>query len=72
MAELSTTSWERVRVTAERVRRVDADFADVPQDVRRRYVAEEVRRGVEAVEPGDRASFLAELDRQVPWVRGAY
>ncbi|HSI36522.1 MAG: hypothetical protein ACAI43_00875 [Phycisphaerae bacterium] len=72
MAELSTTSRERVGVTAERVRRVDADFADVPQDVRRRYVAEEVRRGVESVEPGDRAAFLAELDRQVPWVRGAY
>ncbi|HEY7115713.1 MAG TPA: hypothetical protein VH475_03950 [Tepidisphaeraceae bacterium] len=66
MAELSTESAERIAITANRLRAVQADFADQPLDLRRRYLGEEVKRALSMVEPQARPAFLDELRRRFP------
>jgi hypothetical protein len=55
-----------VTATANRLRMVQADFADQGADVRREYLSEEIERALSSVVPEQRQPFLAELMAQFP------
>jgi len=55
-----------VVATANRLRLVQADFADEPEDVRRGYLADEIQRALSGLVPGERQAFLDELKEHFP------
>jgi hypothetical protein len=66
MAELSTENSDRIATTAKRLRAVQVDFADQPIELRRRYLGDEVKRALSAIEPEQRPAFMDELRRRFP------
>ena len=55
-----------VAATANRLRMVQADFADQGAEVRREYLSEEVERALSNVVPDQRQAFLSDLMEQFP------
>ncbi|MGA2498362.1 MAG: hypothetical protein ABSH20_11510 [Tepidisphaeraceae bacterium] len=54
--------------TANRLRLIQADFADETEQVRRDYLADEIQRALSALVPEERGAFLKELaDRFPTW-----
>lgn len=56
----------RVAAVCNRLRAVQADFADAPPLVRQRYLADEIQRALKDIVPDQRPAFLAALERQFP------
>lgn len=68
MSQVSSNS-ERAKLvaaTANRLRLVQADFADESDEVRRGYLADEVQRALASVVPDEREAFLRELQEHFP------
>ncbi len=55
-----------VAATVNRLRLVQVDFADQPQDVRENYLAEEIEHAIAKILPDQRGPFLAELKERFP------
>jgi hypothetical protein len=66
MADLSDQSAQHLASTANRLRAVQIDFAGRDVDVRRVYLAEELRHALAAVEPPQRHEFLEHLATHFP------
>jgi hypothetical protein len=66
MADLSDQSAQHLASTANRLRSVQIDFAGRDVDVRRVYLAEELRHALAAVEPTQRQEFLERLATHFP------
>ena len=56
----------RVTAVANRLKMVQADFADAPPEQRRRFLGDEIERALASIVPAERAAFLAELQSRFP------
>ena len=50
-----------VAATANRLRLVQSDFADEPEQVRKDYLSDEIQRALGTLIPNERKAFLEEL-----------
>src|SRR5258706_3424009 len=55
-----------VAATANRLRLVQSDFADEPEQVRKDYLSDEIQRALGTLIPNDRKAFLDELKQFFP------
>jgi len=59
-----------VAATVNRLRLIQVDFADQPQDVRENYLSDEVEHAVAKLLPDQRAPFIKELKERFPTWEG--
>src|SRR5690242_9898958 len=55
-----------VAATANRLRLVQSDFADEPEQVRKDYLSDEIQRALGTLIPNERKAFLEELKQFFP------
>src|SRR5882672_1382184 len=55
-----------VAATANRLRLVQSDFADEPEQTRKDYLSDEIQRALGTLIPGERKAFLEELKQFFP------
>ncbi len=66
MPEAHTDLAQRVAATANRLRQIQADFADQDDQTRQEYLSDEVQRALSTLMPDQRSAFLEALGENFP------
>ena len=66
MGETAPNPQQLLASVANRLRLIQADFADEPESTRKDYIADEIKRAMASLVPAERAAFLDALSKEFP------